>query len=172
MQIINLFERRATVMEMMLFAYALGIASLACAHMPLVSYPAIALLLFAFALLTYGVWWLARPASRRELLFFGGVSAGFAATIAVLVLFGSAISAFSILEIRNSVMATDLHHYRSALLQLAGLYTIVCAATAYALHALFDLETHNTIRLFALQWAALPILFTLMKCYGLFLPLA
>lgn len=151
MQIFNLFERRATVMEMMLFAYAVGVASLACTHMPLVSYPAAALLLFAFALLAYGIWWLARPATRRDLLFFGGVLAGFAATAGVLIFFAATIGEFSVLQMHNSVTEAALHDYRATLLLQSGLHSVVCAATAYALYALFSLKTRDAVRLFALQ---------------------
>lgn len=171
MRISSLFVRRGSVIEMMLFCYAAGVASLVCLHMPLVSYAAGLILPFALVGTGYGLWWLARPGTRRDIAFFSLALAGIAVSTLAMILFAKTMGDYSLLQLHNSVTQVDTAAYRKTLLMLLAIHSIATALCAYALHALLGLANIDLVRVALLQWFAMPLQFLLMKLYGLFLPL-
>lgn len=171
MRILELFERRTDVVEMMLFSYAVAVASLVCLHMPIVAYGATVLLLLALCVFAYGLWWLAQPASRRDALFYALALFGIVLTAGLLSIFSGEIAEFSVVQLHNSVTEANLQAYERTLLLLLATHSVVSAGTTYALYLLFTLEKPGIVRLFLMQWLTLPALFLFMKLYGLFLPL-
>jgi len=171
MRIFELFERRADVMEMLLFAYAVAVASLVCIHMPIFGAGAVILLVLALLLAGYGLWWMSLPDTRNASLFFGLLLLGLFLMTGVLVAFGSEIAAFSVLKLHNSVTEERFRDYRFYLSVLFLLHTLLSAAVVYVFYLLFRAGKHDLIRLFFLHWASMPAVFVLMSLYGLFLPL-
>lgn len=171
MQITSLFVRRGSVVEMILLCYAAGIASLVCLHMPLVSYAATLILPVAVAGIMYGLWWLARPASGRDIVLFSLALAGILISTGAMVMFAETMGDYSLLQLRNSVTEADTAMYRSSLMTLLGVHTAASALGAYALYALLNLTGARLARAAFMQWFAMPLQFLLMKLYGLFLPL-
>lgn len=171
MRISSLFVRRSSVIEMMLFCYAAGVASLVCLYMPLVSYAAVLILPFAVAGTGYGLWWMARPDTRRSMLLISLALLAIAVSTVAMILFAKTMGDYSLLQLHNSVTQIDTAAYRKTLLILLAIHSIATALCAYALHALLGLTNINLVRVTLLLWFAMPLQFLLMKLYGLFLPL-
>jgi len=159
--------QRASTFEMILFAYAVGVGSLVCIHMPVVTYGALALAPLALLFLGYGLWMLARPGTRQAYLFFGlGLVALFALG-GMLYVFASEMAAFAVVEQHNSVTAELLQRHQYRLMLLTALYTAAAAVLTGLFYPRLHPEKQRLFQLFMLSWAALPILFLLMKLYGL-----
>ena len=158
--------QRAPIIGMILFAYAVGVASLVCIHMPVVTYGAMVLGPLALLLLGYGLWALTRPATRKTYLFFGLGLILLLALGGLLYVFATEMAAFAAVEQHNGVTAELLGRHKSRLLLLTALYTAGTALLTGALYPLLHPEKRHLLQLFMLSWGALPILFLLMKLYG------
>lgn len=171
MKALELFERRRTVVELLLFAYAVTVGSLVCIHMPIIFYSALPLLAVGLLLGTYSLWWLSTPLTKRSRLYLGLAFAGMVGLVVFLYAFSSEIAAFSVLKLHNSVTESLRREHRDYLLEILLIYTVVAAGTAAVFYRLFSLNKPGIIRTFALLWGAIPVLFLFMKFYGIFLPL-
>jgi hypothetical protein len=170
MQKLGGFKRRSTAMKTMLFAYAVGFASLGCVQIPLLGYGAAVLFVPAFVLLGYTLWWFARPAAAKAYVLFGLSLVGIGFLSALLYLFGNEIAIFKSLQLHGSVTDARQLAYRNTLLLLLAIHTAASAATSGLLYALFRFGKGNIARTFFLGWAPLPVLFLLMQLYDFVLP--
>ncbi|MEJ2467736.1 MAG: hypothetical protein P8Y51_01455 [Campylobacterales bacterium] len=170
MQKLSGFKRRSTALKTMLFAYAVGFASLGCVQMPLLGYGSAALFAAAFVLLGYTLWWFARPAAPKEYVLFGLSLVGIGFLSALLYVFGNEIAVFKSLQLHGSVTEPRRLAYRNTLLLLLAIHTAAAAATSGLFYALFRFGKADIARTFFLGWAPMPALFLLMHLYDFLLP--
>jgi hypothetical protein len=171
MGILGRFERQGSVVEMMLFAYAVGVASFTTVHMPVLAFGAAALLVVSYLLSAYSFWWLSRPDSPIRYLFYGLLLAGTVAVAVVLYAFATEITAFTILQQQNSVTMQRLQEHHASLWFLLLLHTVASAVVTLVFYLLYQPQKRNILRVFALSWASMPVLFLVMKLYALVLPM-
>ena len=124
MRIFELFERRADVMEMLLFAYAVAVASLVCIHMPIFGAGAVILLVLALLLAGYGLWWMSLPDTRNASLFFGLLLLGLFLRSGLLALI---VAFFFFSKMRKFPLALDSSAWYSS---TSALFLLALAAIA------------------------------------------
>lgn len=156
----------APIVLMMLFAYAVAIAGFACFPMPIFGFAAMALDLIALLLIFGGLWKLACPKTRNDYLFIALNYLAIVALFTILYTIGSEMAAFATTEQVNGVTPELLSRYHGRLLFLTLIYTFISAVFSGAFHLLFRPRKAAVFQMFVLSWAALPILFLLMKLYG------
>ena len=165
------FESRNSVVDLLLFSYALGVASLVCIHMPIILYSATVLLLAALLGGGYALWRLSTPSTKSRRLMLGLALCVIVVMVGLLYAVSSEIAAFGTLKVHSAVTPERQQEYRMFLLTAAGLYTAASAAGTFVFNRLFSFGRPARIRTFLLLWSALRALFILMSAYGLFLPL-
>jgi hypothetical protein len=162
--------QRASVIEMMLLAYTVWIAGFVCSRMPVMAYGAVALIALALLFFGYGLWRLARPASPKAYLLFALSLAGILALTGVLDAFASEMAAFTATKQNYGVTPELLRQHNMHLLLLFALHTAASALLTLAFYAFLRPSKRALVPLFALSWAAMPILFLLMELYGVLFP--
>jgi len=170
MATIGQFEHRGTIVQMMLFAYAVGVGTFTSIHIPILGIGAVSLLILAYAFSAYGFWKLAQPDLKRRLPYYLLLLAALAAVSGILYSFVSEISSFVTLQMQNSVTATIEKQHNTALLLLLLIHTAASAVLALAYFLLYRPQRLSILRIFALSWATLPVLFLLMTLYEMVLP--
>ncbi len=171
MKALERFERRSSIVDMLLFSYALAVASLVCIHMPIILYIASVLLPLALFGGGYALWRLAAPLTASRRIYLGAFFTVIAVMTAVLYAVSSEIAAFSLVRVHHAVTPERRQEYRMFLLAAAGFYTLAAGGGTFVLDRLFFFKRPALIRTFFLLWGAFPALFVLMSVYGLFLPL-
>jgi len=167
---LKLFKRRASVVEMVLFSFALGMGSLVCLWMPLLSIASAVLLLLALAATAYGVWMLARPDSQTDRLKYGLTLLGIVSMAGLLAAFGFNVSEYWDRQMQNAVTESVKHDYIMSLLLLFAVQAVAGIVVTSGFYALFKPRGKDALRLLLLGWATMPLLFVLMHFYVLILP--
>lgn len=170
MQIKKLFKRRATVVELVLFSFALGMGSLVCLSMPLLSFSSAVLLPLALAALAYGMWLLAHPESQSAYITYGLTLLGIGLTAWLLGAFGFNVTEYGDKQFQNTVTNSIKQEYMISQFVLFALHTVTSVGVTYGFYALLKPNRKEAFRLFLLTWSTMPMLFVLMHLYSFILP--
>ena len=164
----NSLQERHKLLEMGAFAYAVGIASLAVVHLPLIRYGALPLLAISLLGIGYAMLFVARQASRQATLFQG---IALVALSAVLYLFGAEFAQYKTLKLHHSLTESDQAAHAKTVWMLLAAHTTVALLFVAALWARTRSFTRTLIPLFAIAWLSLPVVYLLIQLFERLLPL-
>jgi len=170
MLMLKLFKRRAAVAEMVLLSFALGMGSLVCLWMPLLSFASAVFLLLAITALAYGVWLLARPDSQIAYIKYGLTLLGIVSMAGLLAAFGFNVTEYGDKQLQNAVTDSVKNDYMISQLVLFAIQAVAGVVVTSGFYALFKPRRKDVFRLLLLSWATMPLLFALMQLYALILP--
>ena len=167
----NSLQERHKLLEMGAFAYAVGIASLAVVHLPLIRYGALPLLAISLLGIGYAMLFVARQASRQATLFQGIALVALVALSAVLYLFGAEFAQYKTLKLHHSLTESDQAAHAKTVWMLLAAHTAVALLFVAALWARTRSFTRTLIPLFAIAWLSLPVVYLLIQLFERLLPL-
>ncbi|UFS62310.1 hypothetical protein LOH54_11740 [Sulfurimonas sp. HSL-3221] len=164
-------QERQKLLEMGAFAYAVGIASLAVIHLPLIRYGALPLLAISLLGIGYAMLFVARQSSSQATLFQGIALVALVALSGILYTFGAEFAQYKTLKLHHALTEADKASHIKTVWMLVTLHTAGALLFVAALWARTRSFTRTLIPLFAIAWLSLPVVYLLIQLFERLLPL-